>query len=265
MKKIVTATIMIGVSALFAFGECSEADKKALEAFDRAWGEAATREALAPYYADDFAGFGLLGTTSTKEQALTNILPPDPDTTYDNYVIACTANTATIGHRVRVKSDKGATYSRALHFLEKRSGKWQVVSSTGHPLTNEAHIIALEMDLGPAFVNRNTAWFDRHVADNYRGANFDGNMETKSLLIERVKNHKYSYDLPIKMSDVIVRMNGDSATIMGVYNLTGKDEKGMPMKRTMRFSRMYVKTDGVWKIVVDQDYLVTDSEIVAEK
>lgn len=62
------------------------------------------------------------------------------------------------------------------------------------------------------------------------------------------------------MSDVNIRMNGDSATIMGVYNLTGKDEQGKPMKRKMRFSRMYVKKDGNWMIVADQDYLVADNQ-----
>lgn len=259
MKKLVVTAILIMTSAIFAFGECSEADKKALEAFDQAWGEASDRATLEPYYADDYRGISLLGTT-TKEQALENIAPFDPNVILDNYVITCTPNTATITHRVKVKSESGVTYGRAIHFLEKRGGKWKVVSSTGHALNNQGHIIALEMDLGPAFVARDVAWFERHVADNYIGSNFDGKMENKKQLIERVKNYKYSYDLPINMSNVNVRMNGDTATIMGVYNLTGKDEQGRPMKRTMRFSRMYVKKDGVWMIVADQDYLVGEAQ-----
>lgn len=260
MKKIFVTPMMILTFTVFAFGVCSDADKKALEAFDRAWGEADTRETLEPYYADDYMGIGLLGT-STREQALENIAPNDPNVTYDNYIITCTPNTATITHRNKVKnSDGSVSYGRAIHFLEKRGGKWKVVSSTGHPIDNEGHIIATEMDLGPAFVARDAAWFERHVADDYIGSNFDGNTENKKQLIDRVKNHKYSYDLPINMSDVNIRMHGDSATIMGVYNLTGKDENGRPMKRTMRFSRMYVKRDGVWMIVADQDYLVGEAQ-----
>ncbi len=256
MKKILTTTIIIMTSAIFAFAQCSDADKKALEAFDQGWGKADTKAALEPYYADDYRGIGLLGTT-TKEQVLTNITPFDPNVISDNYIITCTPNTATITHRVKIISKDGTTYVRAIHFLEKRGGKWKAVSSTGAPINNEGHIIALEMDLGPAFVNRDVAWFERHVADNYIGANFDGKTENKTQLLERVKNYKYSYDLPINMSDVNVRMNGDSATIMGVYNLTGKDEQGKPFNRKMRFSRMYVKKDGNWMIVADLDYLET--------
>ncbi len=259
MKMILIATILVMTSAVYAFGQCSDADTKALEAFDRAWGEANDRATLEPFYADDFRGIGMLGTT-TKEQALENIAPADPNMTYDNYIITCTPNTATITHRFVVKSKENGKektdYGRAIHFLEKRSGKWKVVSSTGHPMNNETHILGVEMDLGPAFVKRDVAWFERHVADDYIGSNFDGKMENKMQLIERVKNHKYSYDLPINMSNVNIRMNGNSATIMGVYNLTGKDEQGNSMKRTMRFSRMYVKKDGEWMIVADQDYLV---------
>ncbi len=263
MKKLLGMTIMIMISAIFAFAECSEADKKALEKFDQDWGKASDRATLSPYYADDFRGIGLLGTT-TKEQALTNIAPFDPNVILDNYVITCTPNTATIAHRVKVKSNDGVTYARAIHFLEKRGGRWQAVSSTGHAINNEGHILALEMDLGPAFVGRDAAWFERHVADNYIGSNFDGNMENKTQLIDRVKNHDYTYDLPINMSDVNIRMNGDSATIMGVYNLKGKDKHGVSFTRKMRFSRMYVKKDGNWMIVADQDYLVTDNPLVAD-
>lgn len=263
MKKMLAVIVMITLSAVFAFAECSEADKKALKQFDQAWGEADTRAALEHYYADDYRGIGPLGT-SDREQALTNIPPFDPNVISDHYVITCTPNTATIAHRVKVKSDSGVTYGRAIHFLEKRGGKWKAVSSTGHPMNNEGHILALEMDLGPAFVNRDVAWFDRHVADNYIGANFDGKREDKKQLLDRVKTYKYSYDMPIKMSDVAIRMNGDAATIIGVYHLTGKDEKGAPFDREMHFSRMYVKKDGVWKIVADQDYLAeTKSNEVA--
>lgn len=258
MKNILATTILIMASAVFAFGECSDADKKALEAFDQAWGEASDRATLEPFYADDYRGIGPLGT-GTKEQVLANIVPVDPNVTSDNYVIACTPNTATITHRVKIKSDDGVTYARAIHFLEKRGGNWKVVSSTGHPMSNGGHILALEMDLGPAFVARDVAWFERHVADDYVGANFDGKMENKAQLLKRVKNHKYSYD-SINMSGVNIRMNGDMAVIMGTYDLSGKDEQGKPMKMKMKFSRTFAKKDGVWMIVADQDYLVADAQ-----
>ena len=40
MKNIFLIFVLTFTFAGFAFGECSDADKKALEAFDRAWGMA---------------------------------------------------------------------------------------------------------------------------------------------------------------------------------------------------------------------------------
>ncbi len=43
MKHISAITIMIMTTAAFAFGQCSDADKKALETFDLAWEAAGQR------------------------------------------------------------------------------------------------------------------------------------------------------------------------------------------------------------------------------
>lgn len=255
-------TILMMTSAIFAFGECSDADKKALEAFDRAWGNAETREALEPFYADDFRNIGLLGTTN-KEQALTNIAPADPNVTFDHYVISCTANTATISHRVVIKSNENGrtktAYQRVIHFLEKRGGKWQAVSSAGNPITNEGYILAMEMDLAQAVKIRDAKWFEQNVADDYIGDNFDGKTETKAQLIDRIKNQKRVYET-INLSEVKTRLNGDAATLMGLYHLTGKDENGRLLDIKMRFSRMYIKKDGNWMLAADTDYLLSDNK-----
>lgn len=59
------------------------------------------------------------------------------------------------------------------------------------------------------------------------------------------------------MSGVSIPMNGDSASIMDVDNLTVRDE---PMKRRVHFSGIYVNKDGDWMIAADRDYLVDDPE-----
>ncbi len=43
MKRVLAVSLLIIAAATIAFGQCSDADKKKLEDFDRAWGEASVR------------------------------------------------------------------------------------------------------------------------------------------------------------------------------------------------------------------------------
>ena len=58
--KYLFGVLLITVAAFgAAFGQCSDSDKKALEAFDTAWGVASVsgdRAALMNIYADDYMG-----------------------------------------------------------------------------------------------------------------------------------------------------------------------------------------------------------------
>ncbi|MEP6858833.1 MAG: DUF4440 domain-containing protein, partial [Gemmatimonadales bacterium] len=107
--------ILAAVSILFAaapaFAQCSDADKKALEAFDRAWGDATTsgnRAALQAIYANEYQGLGpavTLGKAAAIDAAVqaaerNRANPADaPRLAFDSYSIACTPNSATITHR----------------------------------------------------------------------------------------------------------------------------------------------------------------------
>ncbi|MGI8498474.1 MAG: hypothetical protein ACR2OG_12915 [Gemmatimonadaceae bacterium] len=58
----ILAAVAILFAATPAFAQCSDADKKALEAFDHTWGDATTRgdrAALQAIFADDYQGLGL--------------------------------------------------------------------------------------------------------------------------------------------------------------------------------------------------------------
>ena len=132
MKRILAA-VSILFAAAPAFAQCSDADKKTLEAFDHTWGEATTRgdrAALQGIMADDFQGLGPAATQAklavidaavqTAERNRAN--PADaPRIVYDSYYIACTPNTATITHRnvvtVRVDGKDQTFNTRSVHVL----------------------------------------------------------------------------------------------------------------------------------------------------
>jgi hypothetical protein len=70
MKSLIATAFMLVISSPIALGQCSEADKKALEAFDHGWTEAnarGDRAYLENVYADDYAGTSLVGPPNKKE------------------------------------------------------------------------------------------------------------------------------------------------------------------------------------------------------
>ena len=183
MKHVTAIVFLIMAASAVAFGECSDADKKALEAFDRAWsaaGQNGDKAALMAIYAEDYVGLpAMVGkaqavddTMRTFERNKAN--PPASNTAYDHYLIACTPTSATVTHR-NTTTTKGAdgkewtTYSRSVHVLEKRGGKWQVVSNAGGGLTEADVLWYLEQDWNNALMKRDKAWFEKHYASDFSG------------------------------------------------------------------------------------------------
>ena len=276
VRQFLSFCAVIVFCGMIAFGQCSEADKKALEALDKQWGalsDKGDRAALEKIYADEFAAIGFMNMTG-KKQAIDNTIaqaeeakanPQDqPKPAYDTYVISCTPNTATITHRVAVRSktDDGQyknSYSRAIHFLEKRNGNWQVVSSTGHPIEGSGYLVSKEIDGYKAYMKRDVAWFDRNTADNYVGVGMNGQTYNKTQMLDRLKNDKNKYD-SIKLSNVNVQMNGDVGVVTGVYHVKGMDTEGKPMEMKMRFTRTMAKEDdGVWRAVAGHTTVLNDN------
>src|SRR5947207_9021792 len=67
MKRFMMAAALILFAAAPAFAQCSDADKKALETFDHAWGDATNRgdrAAMATFVSNEYQGFGVAGTQS---------------------------------------------------------------------------------------------------------------------------------------------------------------------------------------------------------
>src|SRR5205085_10760405 len=95
---LVTLVLIVGMFGA-AFGECTSADRAALEAFDRAWGNAGEhgdKAALMDLYADDYMGLpGMVNKTTTIENTMkgfeANKNKSNPDkVSHDHYYIQCT-------------------------------------------------------------------------------------------------------------------------------------------------------------------------------
>jgi len=267
MKTIILMFVLTFTFAGFAFGECGESDKKALETFDHAWSKAnetGDRSALMNFLADDYMGMpAMANKTTTIENAMkaferNKANPQAPKLTSDQYMISCTPNSATITHRNIITSNDGTDgkertiWSRSVHFLEKRNGKWQAVSNTAHNMDDAMTLGYMEMDWNNAYLKRDMAWFERNYAADYSNvSNNDAKLYNKAEDIASIKTDKTVYESP-ELSEMNIRVDGNTAVVTGVNHVKGRDEKGQPMDFRLRFTDTFIKRDGRWQVWASQ-------------
>jgi ketosteroid isomerase-like protein len=272
MKRILVAALLVLSATTIAVGQCSDADTQKLTAFDKAWGEAGQRgdkAFLQNVYADDYMNMSPAGTLS-KAQAIDNAvrdaeqrkadLQNADQIAHDLYVITCTPNTATITHRnvitAKVDGREQHVYTRSIHFLEKRGGEWRVVSDAGGPLNDGGQLLYMEAEWADADKRGDIAWFERNFADNYSGiSSRTGKLTTKAEEIADMKNRKDVFT-SVAASDMQVRVEGNTGVVTGVYHMMGRDEKGQPIDRRIRYTDVYVKRDGRWMALASQGTLM---------
>ena len=268
MKNIFLMFVVTFAFAGYAFGECSQSDKKALEAFDHAWsvaGDNGDRAALMNILADDYTGLPAMinktqsieGTMAAFEQNKAN--PQNRDQfSSDLYMISCTPTTATITHRnvVTTKNGTGGKeetfYSRSVHFLEKRGGKWQAVSSANHGLDDFGVLMYMEHDWNNAYVKRDASWFERNLAADFSGiSSVTAKIYNKAAEIADLKTDK-SINESAELSEMNIRIDGNTAIVTGVNHVKGRDDNGQPMNYRLRFTDTFIKRDGRWQVWASQ-------------
>ncbi|MDP9200422.1 MAG: nuclear transport factor 2 family protein [Gemmatimonadota bacterium] len=267
MRRILAA-VSILFAAAPAFAQCSDADKKALEVFDHAWGDATNRgdrAAMATFVADEYQGFGAAGpqgktaaldaAVRAAEQNRAN--PADaPRPAYDSYSISCTPNTATITHRttvtVRVDGKDQTFYNRSVHFVEKRAGRWQVVANAGHGLDDQGVLAYMEREWNDASVKHDASFVERNYAfDASDISSRTGAIMTKAQAVADARTDKTALQ-SLDLSDLNVRVEGNTAVVTGVNHVVGRDAQGKAMDRRVRFTDVFIKRDGRWQVWATQ-------------
>jgi len=272
MKRILAVSLLMIAAATVAFAQCSDADKQKLEAFDRAWGEAGVRgdrAALQTIYADNFLGLSSAGSidkTQTiadtmKQFELDKANPQNAaKVTHDYYMITCSPNSATITHRNVITENMGGkertTYSRSVHFLERRGDSWQVVSNAGHPLNDAGALFYMEREWNDAAKRNDVAWIERNYAEDASDiSSRTGAVHSKAEEIADMKTSKAVLD-SLELSDLDARVEGNVAIITGINHVRGKDDKGAAFDRRTRFTDTFIRRDGRWLVWATQGTLI---------
>ena len=268
MQTILAAALLVLVTSVSTYAQCTDADRKKFEEFDRAWGEAGIRgdrAFLQNVFADNFMGLSA-GVPLTKAQSIDNTVRdfernkanPEgaPKVTWDHYIIACTPSSATVTHRntVTAKADgkEQTSFIRSVHVLEKRGDRWQVVSNAGHPLDDAGVLLYMERDWNDASKKRDAAWFERNFASDASDiSSRTGEIHSKAEEIASMKNDKSVVE-SLELSELNVRIEGTAAVVTGVNHVKGRDEQGKPFDRRVRFTDTFIKRDGRWQVWATQ-------------
>jgi ketosteroid isomerase-like protein len=279
MKTLFGMLMMLALTAGTVLAECSAENKAALEAWDKNWttaNQSGDRGRISEFLADDFVA---LPDGTTKAQSIENAMSafernktnPTPNkTSHDHYMISCTPNSATITHRNVIWTANGTGgkpetfWTRSVHVLEKRNGKWMAVTNAGHGLDEFDTIAYLEEDWNNAVMTRNRAWFEKHFADDFTSVStMTGEVSGKKKDIDGMINDKGLEWAGT--SDMNVNVNGNMAVVTGIFHTKGKDDKGVAYDRRVRYIDTWVKRDGVWQAWTSQGTALPKAESVAKQ
>jgi ketosteroid isomerase-like protein len=258
--------------AVAVFPQCSDADKKALQEFDGAWSKAGLggdKATLTAIYADDYLGLpGMQGKAAAIDSTMRtfekNKANPDgaDKVIYDNYIVSCTPLTATITHRNTVWTPNGtggkpeSFYTRSVHVLEKRGGKWQVVSNAGSGLDDYDVLWYLEQDWNNAVLTKNKAWFEKNYASDFTSiSSGSAKLLNKQEAIADDMDPKVTMEL-VETTGMNIRIDGNTAIVTGNFRMKGKDEKGAAFDRKLRYTDTWIKRDGRWQAWASQGTLI---------
>ncbi|HKX82689.1 MAG TPA: nuclear transport factor 2 family protein [Pyrinomonadaceae bacterium] len=262
MRYLATITVAAMMS-LSAAAQCSDADKKALREFDLSWskaGQSGDKTALIAVYADDYTGLpGMQSKTAAIDTTMRTFErnkanPGGADkVTYDHYIISCTPNTATVTHRNTVWTPNGAGgkpetfYTRSVHVLEKRGGKWQVVSNAGSGLDDYDVLWYMEQDWNDAILKKDKAWFDKNYASDFTSiSSTSGQIMNRAEAIADDTDPNVTMELA-ETTGMDIRMEGNTAVVTGTFRVKGKDAKGAAFDRKTRYTDTWIRRDGRWQ------------------
>ena len=98
-----------------------------------------------------------------------------------------------------------------------------------------------------AIVRKDRAAIEANMAADFRQIDGAGHVETLKSFVDDLMAPALRID-PYAVEDFEIRLYGDTALLSGRTRMTGSYE-GKPFKTHYRYIDVYVRRDGVWKIV----------------
>jgi ketosteroid isomerase-like protein len=143
-------------------------------------------------------------------------------------------------------------YTRSVHVLEMRNGRWQVVANAGNALSDAAQVMYLEHEWNDADMSGNSSWFDKNFASDMTNiSSRTGKMTDKTEEMADFKSRK-GVTTSAELSDLSARKEGDTVVVTGINRVKGKDGEGKAFDRRVAFTDVWVKRDSRWQVLATQ-------------
>jgi ketosteroid isomerase-like protein len=98
-----------------------------------------------------------------------------------------------------------------------------------------------------AIVRKDVAAIAANMADDFRNIRSNGSVVDKDTFLRDITAPELVID-PYTVEDFDVRVYGDTALLSGRTRMTGRDS-GKPFVAHYRYIDVYVRRDGVWRVV----------------
>lgn len=115
--------------------------------------------------------------------------------------------------------------------------------------TTEQEIHAMEKQWNDARAKADVATLDRILVGDWTVTHANGTTDTKAKYLADLKSGARKFSGAVTEQDVTIRFYGDTAVAAGSSNST-VSLNGQAQGGALHFTRVYVKRDGAWKMIV---------------
>ena len=115
--------------------------------------------------------------------------------------------------------------------------------------TDAAEVERVERELVAAISKGDLATYDRIVADDYVAYTTSGEEATKPEILASYRTGTRKY-MSLSISDVKVRVFGDTAILVAKTSGTRVEQGGKPEPNVVRYFRVFTRRGGVWCAVM---------------
>jgi|SRR5438093_6875702 len=115
----------------------------------------------------------------------------------------------------------------------------------------EQEIRAMETLWNEARARADIATLDRILVDDWTVTHANGTTDSKAQYLADLRSGARKFAGPVTVSDFVVRAYGDTAVASGSSQST-VTLNGQPQGGALHFTRVYVKRNGAWRMIVTQ-------------
>ena len=118
-------------------------------------------------------------------------------------------------------------------------------------------LIQLERDWDEAFRNRDVAFFENVLAEEFMATYGDGTRVNRAQELEMIANFNLRIDSS-SVDDFTVNLYDDTAVVWFTQHLSGPSQ-GRTLELTYRYMDVFVFRDGRWQCVASQSTQLTET------